>query len=104
MYKRWKKLKCSFESYIRAQAIKDEDQKVVLLLHCGGMDLQELHFTLCNGTKGYSDSLQLFETNFTPKPKKNVPYERHLFRKMTQNHDETVDQFAYRLREKGSVL
>ena len=64
------------------------------------MDLQELYFTLCDGTKNYADSLQLFETHFTPK--KNVPYERHLFRKMTQTHDETVDQFAYRLRKKAA--
>ena len=36
---RWKRWKRGFELYIRAQAIKDEDQKVALLLHCGGMDL-----------------------------------------------------------------
>lgn len=97
---KWKKWKRSFELYIRAKAVKDEDQKTALLLHCGGMDLQELYYTLCDDDKSYTDSLQLLDTHFTPK--KNVPYERHLFRKMSQKQDETVDQFAYRLRRKAA--
>ena len=31
----------------------------------------------------------------------NVPYERHMFREMAQNENETIDQFAIRLRRKA---
>ena len=33
-------------------------------------------------------------------PQENMPYERHLFRNMTQNSDETVDQYITRLRQR----
>ena len=31
----------------------------------------------------------------------NIPYERHLFREMVQGENETVDQYAVRLRRKA---
>jgi transposase InsO family protein len=96
----WVKWKRGFDFYLRSRAIKDEDQKKALLFHCGGMALQELYFTLDSEEKDYKATLEILNQYFLPK--KNIPYERHLFRKMKQSDGETVDQFAYRLRKKAA--
>ena len=69
-------------------------QKVALLLHTGGIDFQELYYTLIpeGEEKSLEESFEVLDDYFVPKV--NVPFERHLFR-------ETVDQFVCRLRQKA---
>ena len=43
---RWKRWKRSFNLYLRGKGITMDSQKVALLLHTGGADLQELYYTL----------------------------------------------------------
>jgi hypothetical protein len=78
-----------------------DSQKVALLLHTGGADLQELYYTLVpeNEEKGLKESFEVLDNYFVPKV--NVPFERHLFRQMCQVAGETVDQFVCRLRQKA---
>ena len=76
-------------------------QKVALLLHTGGADFQELYYTLIpeGEEKSLEESFEVLDDYFVPKI--NVPFERHLFRQMSQVAGETVDQFVCRLRQKA---
>ena len=78
-----------------------DSQKVALLLHTGGADFQELYYTLIpeDEEKDMKESFEVLDNYFVPKG--NVPFERHLFRQMSQAAGETVDQFVCRLRQKA---
>lgn len=85
-----------------AKGVSDNKQKVALLLHTAGPDLQDLYFTLAGGAeelKPYTDVVTLLDAYFVPKV--NVPFERHVFRHMEQHSGEKVDQFVCRLRQKA---
>ena len=56
----WNRWKRAFDLFIVARGVTDEKQKVALLLHTGGLDLQELFFTLKPGGDNRD-----WETNFT---------------------------------------
>ena len=91
---RWKRWKRSFNLYLRAKGITMDLQKVALLLHTGGTDFQELYYTLIpeGEKKSLEESFEVLDDYFVPKV--NVPFERHLFRQMSQVAGETVDQFV----------
>lgn len=101
----WKRWKRSFEFYVTGKAITNDEQKRALLLYSAGMEVQDLFETLKdpgNGSEGtedraseYEKAIRTLDAYFTPKI--NVPYERHIFRKMTQEVTETVDKFIARL-------
>ena len=100
---RWRKWKRAFELFVVGKGIDDIEQKKALLLHCAGMQVQDVYFTFPAKAAGenetaYSVALQQLDDYFTPQL--NVPYERHLFRNMTQQR-ETVDQFVTRLRQRA---
>ena len=98
---RWKRWKRSFNLYLRAKGITMDLQKVALLLHTGGADFQELYYTLIHEDEERSlkESFEVLDNYFLPRV--NVPFERHLFRQMSQVAGETVDQFVCRLRQKA---
>ena len=99
---RWKRWKRSFELYLLAKGVSDDKQKVALLLHTAGMDLQDLYYTLVGAAeelKPYADVVTLLDGYFVPKV--NVPFERHVFRHLEQQSGEKVDQFVCRLRQKA---
>ena len=71
------------------------------MLHTAGLSVQDIFFTLDNGT-GENNYLRLKDAlnkYFTPQV--NVPYERLCFREMSQLPSETVEQFVTRLRQKA---
>ena len=71
------------------------------MLHTAGLSVQDIFFTLDNGT-GENNYLRLKDAlnkYFTPQV--NVPYERFCFREMSQLPSETVEQFVTRLRQKA---
>ena len=43
----------------------------------------------------------MLDYNFVPKL--NIPFERHLFRKISQESGETVDQFMCRLQQRAAT-
>ncbi len=97
---RWTKWLRGFKLFLRAKGVTDDQQKVALLLHSGGYELQDLFFTLGGDDTGtFDNATKTLDDHFTPK--KNIPYERYLFRKMRQAVDESVDEFVYRLRRKA---
>ena len=77
-----------------------------MLLHAAGIEVQELYETLTDpvtdtfgedtATK-YEKTVRTLDAYFVTKL--NEPYERHVFRGMTQKDGETVDQFIARLRK-----
>ena len=100
---RWKRWKRALGLYIAARGIDKDARKVAMLLHAGGMNLQDIYFALVGeGTeKPYAEAVKILDDHFTPQA--NVPFERHLFHKMEQASGETVDQFVCRLRQKAAT-
>lgn len=85
-----------------AKGVSSDQQKVALLLHTAGTELQELYYTLApteEEFKAYAEVTKILDDYFVPKV--NVPFERHVFRQMEQQNGEKVDQFVCRLRQKA---
>ena len=78
-----------------------DGQKVALLLYMGGMEFQEIFYQIVpeNAQLTFDQTVLTLDGYF--QPKMNLPFERHLFRKMEQVQNETVDQFVSRLRQKA---
>ena len=84
------------------KGITNNSQKRGLLLHTAGLDLQEVYFTLVpdGAEKSYAETFKVLDDYFIPKA--NVPFERHLFRQISQSSEERVDQFVCRLRQRAA--
>ncbi|XP_069140912.1 uncharacterized protein [Argopecten irradians] len=68
------------------------------------MQMQDIFYTFPNVTLGttqtvYSVALDQLDQYFNPQV--NVPFERHLFRNISQQPSETIDQLITRLRQKA---
>ncbi|CAB4044697.1 Transposon Ty3-G Gag-Pol poly, partial [Paramuricea clavata] len=98
---RWRRWKRAFNLYMVSKGVTNEQQKVALLLHSGGMELQELYYTLKPDSEdnNLQECLNVLDAYFTLKV--NVPFERHMYRQMQQKDNETIDQFVCRLRQKS---
>jgi hypothetical protein len=94
---RWDQWKSSFNFYLVATGVTDDKQKRALLLHSAGQNVQELFGTLTVEGDSFADCVKALDTYF--KPKKNVAFERHLFRQALQEESETVDAYVTRLRK-----
>ena len=98
---RWKRWKRAFNLHVASRGVTNEGQKVALLLHSGGIELQEIYYTLVSEDHdtSFNDCVAVLDNYFTPKV--NVPFERHFLRQMQQMEGETIDQFVCRLRQKA---
>ena len=99
---RWKRWKSSFDLYVLAKGIVEDRQKVALLLHTAGQEVQDFYDTLAGPReelRDYKDVVELLDSYFVPKV--NVPFKRHVFRQMEQQSHEKVHQFVCRLRQKA---
>lgn len=78
-------------------------QRQALLSLVAGMDAQKINFTIESdgGDVSLQATLQVLDYNFVPKL--NIPFERHLFRKISQESGETVDQFMCRLQQRAAT-
>ena len=93
---RWKRWKRSFEYFLTAKGVTDNDQKKALLLHLAGPDAQDIFETLVVADGNvYKTAIEALDKYFQPKV--NIPYERHQFRQLKQEESESVDQFITRL-------
>ena len=99
----WKRWLRSFELYAEGRGVTKYDQKRSLLLHCAGLDVQDIFFTLeeANGTNNYEKAVNTLNNYFVTKV--NVPYERYQFRALKQSDTETVEQYISRLRQKATM-
>ena len=97
---RWQRWIKSFMYYVGAMNVSDEAQKKNMLLHCAGTDVQEIFDTLTvdegEDISCFSAAIEALEGHF--KDKKNVSYERHVFRQARQRDGESVLQYVTRLR------
>lgn len=95
---RWTKWLKQFVFFTVGSGITDNKQKRALLLHLAGPDVQEIFETLneTGDEDNYDRAVEKLTEYF--QPKKNVAYERHLFRTEIQKESETVEQFSTRLK------
>ena len=100
---RWERWLQAFELFATGKGVKNADQKKVLLLHTAGLDVQDIFFTLEEegGSDNYRKATATLNKYF--KPQANVPYERLCFRETSQLHNETVEEFLTRLRQKAKT-
>ena len=100
---RWKVWKRRFETYLAALGIKDATQQRALLLYQAGEETQEIFDTLpdTGEANDYKKAIEKLDAYFTPK--RNTDFEVFKFRTAVQTKDETIDQFATRLRKLGST-
>ena len=103
---RWKRWIRAFELYCDGKGVANAGQKKALLLHSAGMDVQDIFYTLDlvvgeEGDDDYTIAKKTLTNHFTPQS--NVPYERHTFRSMAQESNETIEQYVTRLRMKAET-
>ena len=96
-------MEASVQFVCDGKGVSNNAQKRVLLLHVAGMDVQEIYFTLAgeSGDASFEATLKVLDDHFVPKA--NIPFERHLFRQISQGIGETVDQFVCRLRQRAAT-
>ena len=98
---RWRRWLRSFEFMCKGRAISDPEQQGALLMHLAGEQVQDIYETLSpvgDETKKNEYEVVVDRLNEHFIPKTNKTFERHLFRKMTQEK-ESCDQFYTRLRQ-----
>ena len=71
-------------------------QKTALLLHLGGKDLRQIYKTVKAETDTYNDVKQKLSRYFNPK--KNVTYERFIFKSASQEVGESCSSYITRLK------
>ena len=100
---RWKAWKRRFETYLAALGITDPTQQRALLLYQAGEETQEIFESLPDTGEAmdYKKAMEKLDAYFTPK--RNTDFEVFKFRTAVQAKDETIDQFATRLRRLGST-
>ena len=94
--KKWNSYVDEFELFIVASGVTDKKQKLALLLHLGGKDLREIYKTVKEENDEYA-SIKEKLTNYF-RPKKNITYERYVFKSTTQNPDESTASYLTRLK------
>ena len=98
---RWERWLRAFELFADGRGVKHADHKKALMLHTARLSVQDIFFTLDEGTgqNNYLKAKDALDKYF--KPQANVPYERLCFRELSQLPSETVEQFVTRLRQKA---
>ena len=97
----WKKWKQSFEFYLTASGTDNDSQMRALLLHCAGPDVQDIFMHLQDVGTTYKTAMDALNNHF--EPKKNVVFERHVFRQAMQGTNESSLNFGARLRKLASI-
>lgn len=103
---RWQKWKRALEIYFEAAGISEPGKKRATLLHCGGLALQEVFYSLPGANAVateendiYTIAVNKLENYFAPKQSK--VYERHVFRLLKQEVGEKFEKFLVRLRHQA---
>ncbi|XP_014677655.1 PREDICTED: uncharacterized protein K02A2.6-like [Priapulus caudatus] len=96
---RWEKWRQRFMLYLAATGVTKPAQKRALLLHCAGPTCIDIFETLPNtGTDSdFQPALEALNTYF--EGKKNVTFERHVFRAAAQGEGEAMCAYVSRLRK-----
>ena len=97
----WQRWKRGFEYYFAARGNTEDGQKRALLLHCAGLDVQDIFETLSEVGTTYREACTKLDDYF--KPAVNSVYERHVFRQLCPQHGETTMQFSTRLKQQAKL-
>jgi len=89
----------SFRYFVVGSGVTDKTQKRALLLHLVGPEVQQIFETLDNTGRDNDFDTAVEKLNGYFKPKKNVTFERHKFNSEEQKSDESVQDFATRLKQ-----
>lgn len=93
---RWPIWLTEFNTFITASGVANDAQIKALLLYTAGKEVRDIY--LANGTgQETPDETRLLLTNYFA-PLVNPDYETFAFSRMCQKQNETVDDFAVRLR------
>ncbi|XP_053385838.1 uncharacterized protein LOC123539936 [Mercenaria mercenaria] len=96
---KWERWLKSFQYFVVGSGVTDKSQKRALLLHLVGPGVQGIFETLDNtGNDNNFDAAADALNNYF-KPKLNVSYERHKFNSEKQKQNETIQDFATRLKQ-----
>ena len=101
---RWKRWIRAFELFVVGKGVTNAAQKKALLLHCAGMSVQDIYYTLpavAGEADVYEKAKTALEQHFSPQV--NFAYERHVFRNIEQKESETVEQYIIRLKQQAEV-
>lgn len=102
---RWEKWKRGLEFYLIAINAIDTEKKRAILLHVGGLTLQEIYHNIPDveepdiAVDVYKSAIKKLDDYFAPKQSK--VYERHLFRLLKQEQNEKFEKFLVRLRNQS---
>ncbi|KAJ0171376.1 hypothetical protein K1T71_012926 [Dendrolimus kikuchii] len=106
---RWEKWKRALGLYLLATGVTTPEAKRAVLLHMGGLPLQEIY---CNIPGAHLETVAdndndiftvaINKLNEYFAPKQSRVYERHLFRLIKQESGEKFDKFLVRLRHQSS--
>ena len=96
---KWSDWQKRFNYYILAKGVTENAQKRALLLHLSGPAVQDIFETLpdTGGADDYAKACDKLKEYFAPK--KNLSFETHEFRQITQGPHESMDSFVARLRK-----
>lgn len=103
---RWEKWKRAMDVFLTASNVTKEESKLAILLHAGGVALQDIFYNIPGAkTSGntndklYDNAVQKLDEYF--KPKESIIYERYIFRKIKQQDSEKFENFIIRLRNQA---
>ena len=98
---RWKRWAKGFDYYITASGVKDEKERIALLLNHAGPDVQEAYERLDNlaNLKTSAQVLAALDAKFAPT--KNVHWARFNFLECNPEKGESTDDFVTRLKQKA---
>ena len=101
---KWAKWVKAFGSYMAAMQITEPEAKLGFLLHTAGPAVQDIYenfnFVDAAGAQvepTYQLAMTKLDEHFAPQ--RNVSFERHVFHKVRQREEESVDDFITRLRK-----
>ena len=94
LVQRWKNGKQSFEFYLTVSDTDNDSQMLALLLHCAEPDVQTIFMHLANLDMTYKAAMDAWNNHF--EPKKNVVFERQVFRQAIQRKNEPPMNFVIR--------
>ena len=99
----WEKWLRSLELYLAVEEITDSEKKRNKLLHLGGIQLQEVAYSLPGAivdSKDQNDVFKILVEKLSEyfSPKQNSTFERHIFRNIKPENGENFNKFLLRIR------
>ena len=98
--KKWDTWKEDFTLFVTASGITNVEQKRALFLHMAGKEVKEIYRTMATAGETYENMITKLDDYFTPK--KNLTYERYIFKKTEQLVSEDSITYITRLRRLGT--